>query len=137
MSELREVGFTSISKQNMHIRRRHHPHESNGEIQHVWSVSTGPLTATTRHLQLYKYGEASPAATYRSGLRVLSSRSTLSMPKILVPELKIRDTRMSITEIITSIPSRMFQLLLRYDLSPKHQPNPTIWDTGWDRSQEG
>jgi len=59
------------------------------------------------------------------------------MPKILVPELKIRDTRMSITEIITSIPSRMFQLLLRYDLSPKHQPNPTIWDTGWDRSQEG
>lgn len=51
--------------------------------------------------------------THRRGLRVLSSLSTLSMPRILVPELEMRDTRMSITEIITSIPSRMFQLLLR------------------------
>ena len=52
-------------------------------------------------------------ATYRSGLRVLSSLRTLSMPRILVPELEMRDTRMSMTEIITNIPSRMFQLLLR------------------------
>lgn len=51
--------------------------------------------------------------THRSGLSVLSSLSTLSMPRILVPELEMSDTRMSMTEINTSIPSRIFQLLLR------------------------
>lgn len=65
--------------------------------------------------------------THLSGRRVLSSRSTLSMPNILVPLSETRDTRMSMMEMSTSSPSSTFQLLRRYACSPKHQPSATTW----------
>lgn len=75
------------------------------------NVKTGYLSS--QHVCLSINFGAPGRDPYRNGLRVLSSLSTRSMPRILVPELEMRDTRMSITEIITSMPSRMFQLLLK------------------------
>lgn len=71
----------------------------------------------------------SSITTYRRGRRVLSSLSTRSMPKILVPLFEIIDTKMSMTEMSTSIPSKIFQLLFRYDFSPKHHPRATTFNT--------
>lgn len=65
--------------------------------------------------------------THLSGRRVRSSRSTRSMPRILVPLSETVDTRMSMTEMSTSSPSSTFQLLRRYACSPKHQPSATTW----------
>lgn len=48
-----------------------------------------------------------------SGRRVRSSRSTLSIPRILVPLSETMDTRMSMTEMSTNKPSSTFQLLRR------------------------
>ena len=44
-----------------------------------------------------------------------------------MPLSETMDTRMSMMEMSTSSPSRMFQLLRRYACSPKHQPSATTW----------
>lgn len=66
------------------------------------------------------------------GRRVRSNRRTRRTPRILAPPAI--DTTMSIRDTKTRKPSKIFQLLLRYAVSPRYRPMDTTWQKKEDRS---